>query len=135
MANNFQSGHLIKFLVTPVGLAQTELGIKSHNLDHEVLLHDVTNTKHGGGTARIGGKEDCRGTVTAALDNDEQPWDGARVIFPGAIGLMFFGIGTGIYVQIPYIVGKLHWESAIDAAVTWSFEVSMNVLAGSLVLP
>ena len=133
--NNFSRGDLIVFNMTPSGGANVTLGIKSHNIDLECAVNDVTNTRHGGGTAVLGSKENGKGTVSAALDLDEMPHDAPFTVRPRMKGIMFFGLSPALAIQFPFMVTSLHYETAVESEVRWSFSVTMDVISGSLVYP
>lgn len=97
--------------------------------------HGASRGNSTGATARIGGKDDASGTVSAALDVDEMPHSAGFDIKPGNTGVMRFGISSTQAVQIPFIVTKLHYEASMESATVFSFDVQMNILAGSVDYP
>jgi hypothetical protein len=114
--------------------------VTAYNLDHTILLFDVTHTGYAGaGTARIAGKPDCKGLVNYDLDLDFAPFGQKFGILPGTSGLMFWYIGNtnaqsggtvfGSAIQVPVIVEKLHFETAITSQLKGSIDVSMDLLA------
>lgn len=133
--NAFQRGDTIIFTMTPSGLPNVALGVKTTSGDLDCLRFDVTNNLHGGATAKIPGKSDFKGTVTASLDLDAQPWAAPFNVIPGVSAVFFMGISTSKSFQVPIIIGKVHWETSVEKEVTWSFDVEMNILAGNLVFP
>lgn len=135
MSDNFQPGHLCPVRFKPDGGNDATLNVKSHNLDLTALLHDVTGTRHAGVRARIGGPADAQGTVQADFDLDEAPYHDPPSIRPTVRGLMFFHISPTKAIQVPVIVERLHFESAVESQVKYSFDVKMNALAGALVYP
>jgi len=127
-------------LRTPTGF----MNITGYSLDHTVLLYDVTHTGFGGaGTARIGGKPDVAGTINADLDIDLAPFGGTLAILPGTSGIIFFYVSNtnvpgqvvGKAVQVPVIVEKLHWETAIQSQLKYSLDIKMDILAPNVAAP
>lgn len=139
MANNFQAGHLcpVQLQVAGQGILST-IAVTSHNLDIERLLYDVTNTSHGGDRARISGLRDVKGTVNADFDADVPPYIFPPLIQEGVSGIMFFfysAISLGRPIQVPIIIGAIHYKMEVGAQTKYSFDVSMNKLAGLMVYP
>ena len=134
--NSFQSGHQlpVKFQATGQGAVAT-LNVKGWNLDEEVLIFDVTHTGTGGRTARIAGKADTKGTVNADFDADVPPYLPAPSIRAGTTGVILCFVTPNKAVQIPVIISKLHFESAIENELKYSFDYQENVLAGVVVYP
>ena len=135
MANNFQDGSRVPVSFFPSGGSLTQLNVKSHTLDLDVLTFDVTHTATGGNTARIGGKADAKGTVNACLDIDNPPYATAPNIIPGVRGIILFYVSAVKFTQVPVIVKKLHFESGTEQEVRWSFDVEMDAHTGSFVFP
>jgi hypothetical protein len=134
--NSFSRGDFAVFNHTIAGGGGVVvLGIKGQSGDIEQLLFDVTNNKHGGGTARIAGKQDIKATLHASLDLDEQPWAAPFNLATGISGVGLFGINPTKGFSIPFIVGKVHWEQAVDKEISWSIDVSYNVIAGVFTYP
>lgn len=116
------------------GGSQATLNITGWNSDREVATFDVTGTRHAGITARIAGKKDARGTVTACFDLDAAPYGlTTPAIREGAIGVIREYVdATGAqFITTPIIVKKLHHESAIGNELRWTFDWELNSLAGS----
>jgi hypothetical protein len=116
----------------------TFFNITGYSLDHTILLFDVTHTGLGGaGTARIAGKPDMKGTVNYDLDIDLAPFGATLSVLPGTSGIMYWYISNtnvpgnilGKAIQVPVIVEKLHWETAITSQVKGTIDVSMDALA------
>lgn len=138
MANNFHGGENqpVQFAVT--GGANALLNVTGHSLDIMRILFDVTNTSHGGDTARISGKRDASGTVNADFDADLPPYLNPPNIIEGVLGIMLFfysPLVLGRPIQVPVIVEKIHYQSAVDAKTIYSFDVKMSKIAGALVYP
>lgn len=121
----------IVFQLQSLGNAVVTLSIKSHNLDISSITHDVTGTRMNGLTARIGGKVDAQGNVTACLDLDLLPWAAPLTITPNMIGVAIFGVSPTGGIQLPFIVSKVHYEAAVESAVSYNFDLQLNILAGS----
>ncbi len=135
MANNFQSGHACPVQFAPSGGALTTLNVKGWSLDEDGLLFDVTHTGTGGRTARIAGKADHKGTVNADYDADLPPYlDPPRIRF-GTKGVILMFVSPNKPIQVPVIVAKVHYESAIESEVKYSFDVEESVLSGVIVYP
>lgn len=132
---NYQRGDFVGVVFAATGLAPYTLGIKSHSLDLTCLLFDVTSTLSGGITARISGKLDAKGTVNADFDADAPPYGNPPAIIPGVRGICLFGVSAVRAVQVPVVVEKLHFESSVEAEVKYSFDCSMDSLAGQFVFP
>ncbi len=135
MANNFISGHRCPCSFAPIGQGATVLNIKGQNLDEDGLIFDVSHTGTGGRTARIAGKADHKGTVNADLDADQPPWLSPPNIRFGTKGIILMFFSPNRPIQIPVIVAKAHFESAIESEVKYSFDVQEDVLSGVIVYP
>jgi hypothetical protein len=140
VSNNFQRGDLLPVVFIPAGGAQNVLNVRGWSGDHEVLRFDVTNTGHGGQTARITGKEDWRGTINADFDLDAAPYGngaGQPNIRAGTAGVIACYVATDLSkaIQIPVIISKVHYESAVESQLKYSFDVEMSVLAGFFIYP
>lgn len=138
--NNFQRGDMLPVRFQPQGGAAVTLNIRGWSGDDEVLRFDVTNTGHGGETARISGKHDWRGTVNADFDLDAPPYGngaGQPQIRAGTRGVILKYVSTALdkAIQIPVIVAKVHYESAVENQLKYSFDVELNILAGDFVYP
>lgn len=94
----------------------------------------MTSTGAGGLTARLAGKRDISGTVQADYDLDIPPY-GPVGIFDGLSGICAFNLNPLKAVQAPVIVEKVHYESAVESEVKYSFDVKANSRAGFLVYP
>lgn len=134
--NNFQNGALVPVSFLPYdGSATTVLQIKSHNLDLEALMLDVSHSGTGGVRARIAGLQDARATILASLDLDLLPWAAVPKIIPGLWGLIGIHVAERSLgwnpITVPVIVQKIHFESAVESEVKYSFDVQMNALAGA----
>lgn len=136
MANNFQRGDFTPINFQRTGGASIRVNIKSHSLDIESLIHDVTHTGHDGIRARIAGVEDAKGTINCDTDLDLLPWiPSGGYIRNGVSGIALFWIGNPAtnpqrYIQIPCIIPKVHYETGVEQAVKHSFDVAMNRIAG-----
>lgn len=132
MANNFQRGDLIPVTFQPVSGAAVTLNITGHNLDISSLLHEVTHTGHNGaGTARIAGKQDVSGTVTMDYDADRSPY--SLNLTNGTSGFMLFYVTPTRPIQVPIIIEKVNYKSAVAGKVEFGCDVKMNVNVGTLV--
>lgn len=132
--NNYQDGAQTIIQFASPGGAVTTLSVRSSSEDLESILHDVTGTSHKGLTARIGGKLDLSSSLTAAFDLDVAPWILPPLIVPNANGILFFGLSAnGVGISCGVIVGKLHFEQAVDKEIIYGFDVKMNILAAPLV--
>ncbi len=131
MANNFMAGHNcpVQFQVLGQNVVSL-LAITSHNLDIERALYDVTNTSHGGDRARISGLRDCKGTVSADFDADVPPYLNPPFIEEGVSGIMLFyysSYALGRPIQVPIIIGSIHYKMEVGAQIKYSFDVAMFV--------
>jgi len=134
--NRFVAGHDVPVAWQPAGAASTTLDVKEHSVDLSVLLHDVTNNRHGGERARIAGPLDAQGTVQASLDLDQVPWNTPIPnVQPGVLGVIGFGVSATAAIQVPSIVEKFHSASAIEKEVNWSFDIKMSSIAGVVLYP
>ena len=139
MSGNYQSGHNtgVYFEVLGQGTVSS-LCVSSHSLDISVLLFDVTGTCHGGNTARLAGKRDAAGTVNAFFDADSPPYLNPPYIREGVSGVMLFyfsSLALGRPMQVPVIIEKVHYETAVAGETKYSFDVKMNSLAGTFAMP
>ena len=135
MAQNFQRGDLGYFVTQPLGGAATTLNVTSHSLDIECALFEVLNTGSGGFMARIAGRTDAKGTINADWDFDLPCYLTPPSILPAVRGLCQFGLGPAKGIQVPTIIGKVHYEVAVQSQVKYSFDVAMDSRAGALVYP
>ena len=133
--NNFVSGHRCPAQFQLSGGVLTTLQIKGQSLDEDGLIFDVTHTGSGGRTARIAGKADHKGTINADFDLDVPPYLNPPGIRFGSTGIILFFFSPSRPIQIPVIVSKVHYESAIESEVKYSFDVQENVLVGVIVYP
>lgn len=134
---NFLRGDFAPFAFQPKGGANTILNIKSQNADFTALLFDVTSTGSGGVRARISGLLDCKGTVNADFDLDQPPYGTPPTLLPGTLGIgsYYFSQPNNKFIQIPCIIEKVHYESAVESEVKYSFDFSIASNAGLLVYP
>jgi hypothetical protein len=141
--NNFQRGDLVGVAFGPTPDTAAILNVTGHNLEDSAHLHDVTHTGLNGiGTARIAGLNDISGTIHADFDADAPPYLNPPRITSGTSGWLIFvlgappgsvgNLGSSIQrqIEVPIIVEKVHYESAVKNQVKYSFNVKMNVLAG-----
>jgi hypothetical protein len=141
VSNNFQRGDLLPVVFIPDDQANVTLNVRGWSGDDEVLRFDVTNTGHGGQTARIAGKQDWRGTVQADFDLDVPPYNtnaGGPRIRAGQGGVIRKYVSQTAqdkYIQIPVLIAKVHYESAVESQLKYSFDVEMSVLFGDFVYP
>lgn len=140
MANtNFVPGTVtpVSFQVFGQGIVSL-LNITGHSMDEMTQLFDVSNTGHGGRTARLAGKGDHSGTVNADFDLDAPPYLNPPNIRSGVSGIIlayFSHYSLGRPMQIPVIIEKVHYEVSIGSQSKWSFDVKENIIAGSFVMP
>lgn len=119
-----------------LGLPASALNIHDDSLDLTALLIDVTNTGSGGLTSRLVGKLDAAGTVNADVDLNIPPYLAPLFIVPGVSGVVGKTVGPlGRIFQVPVSVEKVHYQSAIDTEVKYSFDHKMNARAGFLIYP
>lgn len=137
MADNYQPGSTLPVQFQPTGGVNSTLNIKGWSGDEEAITPDVSGTRHAGRTARIAAKKDHRGTVNATFDLDDPPYGAAPNIRAGTTGVILLHTSASLNkpIQIPVIITKVHYESAIENALVWSFDWAENVIAGSLVYP
>lgn len=135
MANDFRPGHYAPVIWQATGGTASVLQIRDHTVDLSVMLHDVTHTGTDGVRARIAGPLDAAGTVNASLDLDLPPFQGPISLQPGFQGICAFGFTPAKFLQVPTRVEKLHFASAVDKEVTYSFDVKMDAFAGVVVYP
>lgn len=133
--NNFIAGHRTGIAFQALGGVAGLLQVKSHTLDEDGLIFDVSHTLTGGRTARIAGKADTKGTVNADFDADLPPYLPPVNIRFGTLGFIAFYYQPTKPIQIPVIVTKVHYEAAIENEVKYSFDVAENVLIGVVVYP
>lgn len=132
MSNSFQRGDLCPVVFQPSSGAAVTLHVTGHNLDISSLLFDVTHTGHNGaGTARIAGKRDCDGSVTMDYDADRSPY--SLSLLDGTSGYMLFYVTPTRPIQVPIIIEKVNYKSAVAGKVEFGCSVKMNVNIGDLV--
>lgn len=125
----------------PEGKPEHTLNIRGWNGDRDCLLFDVTNTGHEGETARIAGKKDWQGTVQADFDLDDPPYGlagGQPNIDAGVRGVIrkyVSPVAQGKFISIGVIIAKVHYESAVESQLKYSFDVKQNKLAGPFTYP
>jgi hypothetical protein len=130
--NNFQPGHLLPVQFQPVGGPLQTLNITSQNVDLSSLLFDVTHTGfNGAGTARIAGKPDGGGNVTMDYDADVAPV--SLQLTNGTSGIMLFFVTPTRPIQIPVIIEKVNYKSAVQGKCEFNTDVKMNILVGRVV--
>ena len=130
--DNFQSGHLTPVQFQPVGGPLLTLNVTSHTLDLMVALYDVTHTGHQGrGTARIAGKPDGSGNATMDYDADRSPV--ALNLVPGMSGFFLFYQTPTRPIQLPAIIEKVNYKSAVAGKVEFNVDVKENILVGNVV--
>lgn len=135
MANRFLTGEKVSLAWQPTGGAGTVLSIKSMSLDEECVIADVSHTQTASRTARIAGKGDTKGSITASFDLDLKPYTAPRSIRAGQGGIVLMGFDPAFPIQMPCIVTKVHYESKIESEVQYSFDYAENVLAGVIIYP
>lgn len=117
------------------------LNIRGWTGDDECLRFDVTHTGHSGETARITGKRDWRGTVQADFDLDAPPYNNAaggpniRSGTRGVIRKYVAPVGQAKFIQIPVVIAKVHYETAVESQFKYSFDVEQSILAGDKIFP
>lgn len=135
MANRFITGDRVKMTWVPPGAPNQVLNIKTMSLDEDGVVADVTHTGTGGRTARICGKGDTKITVNADFDLDIKPYVAPLNIRFGNQGIALLGFDPAFPIQIPCRIIKVHYESAIENEVKYSFDAAEDVLSGVLVYP
>lgn len=139
MADNFQRGDLLPIYYQPLNGGNSRLNITGYSFDEECLRHDVTHTGHNGRTARLRGKGDHKGTITVNFDLDAPPYDNPPNIRAGESGRIGFAVDASNPstnpVYVPVIIAKVHYETAVEGYLKYSFDVEENVLAGNLNYP
>lgn len=119
----------------PLGQPAVTLNVKTLSLDEDGVIADVTHTGTGGRTARIAGKGDHKATVGADYDLDIKPYNPPVSIRFGSLGIIVLGFDPAFPIQIPAVVTKTHYESAIENEVKYSFDCAESVLSGVIVYP
>lgn len=135
MPNEYQRGDLLPltFRLNNAG-ANVDLRVRQWSFDEEGLIFDVTNTTHGGRTARIAGKGDHKGTALICFDLTLPPYGASPGIRFGTSGVFRHKISatTGaagdIFIRIPAIITKVHYESAVDQELRWSVDWAENFI-------
>ena len=135
MSNRFITGDKVKMAWQALGQGAVILNIKTMSLDEEVVIADVSHTGTGSRTARIAGKGDHKFTIGADYDLDIKPYNPPVSIRAGVLGIALLGFDPAFPIQIPCIVTKAHYESAMENEVKYSFDAGENVLAGVIVYP
>jgi hypothetical protein len=101
----------------------------------EVLTFDVTNTSHGGNTARLGGKRDGRGTIQLDFDADLPPYLAQPNIIEGVSGVVQEFVSPTRAIQTPVIIKAVKYVSSVGAQLKFTVDWEFNILAGLYVLP
>ncbi len=140
MANRFITGEKCSMNYQPViGIGQfggvVTLSIKAMSLDEECIIADVSHTRTASRTARIAGKGDHKGTVNYTYDLDLKPYFSTPNIRAGSLGVAALGFDPLFPIQIPQIITKTHYESAIENEVRGSFDFAENIFSGAIVYP
>jgi hypothetical protein len=136
LQNQMVSGHANPIQFQAVGQGQVAtLNITGHTWDEEVLRHIITHTGSGGIQARLAGVLDGKGTVQADYDGGLPPYLNPPLIVAGVSGLMLFYVTPQKAFQVPMIIAKVHYESAVQGKVSWSMDVEMNSQAGVYLRP
>lgn len=138
MSDVFQAGHNCPVRFQVSGQAVATLAVTAHSLDISVLLYNVTNTSHGGDTARIAGLRDAAGSIQADFDADLPPYLNPPFIQEGVSGIFLFfysAVSLNRPIQVPMIIEKVHYSMQVGSQTKYSFDVKMNKLAGLLVYP
>lgn len=133
--NRFITGDKVSMQWAPAGGPGITLNIKGMTLDEECVIADVSHTGTNSRTARIAGKGDTKGSIQADFDLDLKPYTAPRSIRAGSLGVVVLGFDPAFPVQIPAIVAKVRYETAIENEVKYSFDYNENVLAGVIVYP
>ncbi len=72
--------------------------------------------------------------MQADFDLDAPPYLLPQIRF-GVQGIIHHFISVTKFIQIPVVIAKVHYESAVENQLKYSFDVAMSVLAGSMVYP
>lgn len=107
----------------------TSLKILESSWDEEIDQLIVTHSQSGGVEGWIAGILKGEGTVRANVDADSAP--PALTIVPGAMGTFLFTIGTATPFVIPVGITKVHYQTAVEGKVEYSFNVKLNSEAGT----
>lgn len=132
--NNFSPGQFVPAAWAPRGANFFILQIKESTLDESCLLFDVTHSGTGGIRARIAGPIDYAGTVNADLDLDLTPY-APLSLHAGNNGVIGFYFNATRFAQIPARIEKVHYQSATDSEVKYSFDAKADALSGLVVFP
>jgi len=132
---NYQAGINLPVAFQPTNGSNTVLNIRGWSGDHEIAIFDVTHTGSGGHTARITGKDDWRGSVNAVFDLDQPAYSTPPSIRPGVKGIIQKYVATNKVIQIPVVITKVHYESAVENELRYNFDVAMDSITGVMVYP
>lgn len=134
--NAFQRGDQLPVFFAPSGFAvSTRMNVTGWNGSRSVVLFDVTNSGHGGNTARLGGKRDGSGEITLDHDADNPHYLTPYFIVEGTSGIILEFITPTKAIQTPIIIEEIPWTSAVGSQLKVAIKWKMNSLAGLYVLP
>jgi hypothetical protein len=108
-----------------VQIGSSVLKILESSWDEEIEKLIVTHSQSGGVEGWIPGILKGEGTVRANVDADLVP-SSSLGITPGAFGTMRYTIGSANPFVIPIGVVKVHYQSAVEGKVEYSFTVALN---------
>jgi|SRR5579859_7436702 len=132
----FVSGHANPFAFQVLGQTNVAtLNIKSSSWDEEINMILVTHSGSGGIAARLANVLDGHGTIACDLDLLAPPYMNPPLIIPGISGLALYYIAPTRSIQIPVMVGKVHYEGQVQGQSMWTFDIAMNSLAGQYIRP
>lgn len=120
----------VTFQLSGAGGATTLL-VKSWSWDEAVEKLDVTHTGTTGIQAVIAGILRGDGTVEANVDITALPNATPPTIIPGSKGTITFNVGSSTPHSCPVMVAKVHWASAVDGVVNYSFDTTLDYLTGT----
>ncbi len=137
MSQNYQRGDLLKVQWFPIGFANMVLDIKGYDKSFESLVIDVTTTGSNGLRARLAGLRDFNVSVQAIFDLDNPTYAGIAPVIDGLSGILLTSVSTAgnKFFQLPSIIDKVHYVSALENALLYDFTLKANSRAGLLVFP
>ena len=141
MSQNYLRGDQAGIGWQPLGGGAVILGAKDQNAEISTLLFDVTTTISGGLTARLAGKLDAAVEFNGFVDIDQQPYLPPQFILPQMRGILLYYLnfvavgGAQRAIQIPSIIEKVRYQSAVDSEVRYGFSLKMESRAGLFVYP
>jgi hypothetical protein len=107
------------------------LKIKGSSWDEHIEKLIVTHTQSGGVQGWVAGILDGEGSVQAVINGDALPVSFG--LGAGVMGTMTWGIGGNTAFSIPCGITKMHYQSAVNGLVEYSFDVALNSEQGTYV--